>query len=45
MAKIQEKGNTKLRYYISMDLKENTEKSLFHGTTCKRWKTTSRKRK
>ena len=26
MAKIQEKGNTKLRYYISMDLKENTEK-------------------
>ena len=26
MAKIQEKGNTKLRYYISMDLKENEEK-------------------
>ena len=25
MAKIQEKGNTNLRYYISMDIKENEE--------------------
>ncbi len=43
MAKIQEKGNTKLRYYISMDLKENEEKSIFNGTTCTRWKKNIRK--
>ena len=44
MAKIQEKGNTNLRYYISMDIKENKENVYSMEKLIKRRKGIIRKR-